>query len=132
MDKLINVIETKNAALPGGHYVQATEYQGVVYISGQLPVNVDGSHSFNEPFGNQAKQALHNLIEILKASGSNTSELLKVTVYLVDVRNWPAFNSIYAEILGNAKPARSIVPVPELHYGYLIEIDAVAVIRDKQ
>ena len=128
MNKLIRIIETKNAALPGGHYVQATEYNGLVHISGQLPINADGSHTFTEPFENQARQALKNLLEILTASGSSYEDLLKVTVYLVGVEYWPAFNRLYAEILGNARPARAIVPVPELHYGYLIEIDAVAVI----
>jgi 2-iminobutanoate/2-iminopropanoate deaminase len=42
------------------------------------------------------------------------------------VENWPAFNSVYAEVMGEARPARSVVPVPELHYGYLVEIDAIA------
>jgi len=130
MAKSIGVIETENAAPAGGHYVQATTYNGLVYISGQLPVRTDRSHTFAESFEAQARQALQNLVEILKAAGSEPSQLLKVTVYLVDVENWPGFNRIYAEILGEAKPARSIVPVPELHYGYLIEIDAIAVIPE--
>ncbi|TDE10538.1 RidA family protein [Dyadobacter psychrotolerans] len=128
MEKKINIISTKNAAAPGGHYVQATEFQGLVYISGQLPVKADGSHTTGEPFEVQVKQSLENLLEILKAAGGSSADLLKVTVYLVGIENWPAFNRIYAEILGDVKPARSIVPVPELHYGYLIEIDAVAAV----
>lgn len=124
----IKVIKTAQAAPAGGHYVQASAYNGTLYISGQLPVKADGTHTFSEPFEIQAKQALHNLLEILKAGGSVPSQLLKVTVYIVDVRHWPVFNKLYADILGEAKPARSIVPVPELHYGYLIEIDAIAAI----
>ncbi|SEI93042.1 reactive intermediate/imine deaminase [Dyadobacter koreensis] len=130
MAKAIGIIETKNAAPAGGHYVQATTYNGLIYISGQLPVKTDRSHTFSESFEVQARQALNNLIEILKAAGSEPAQLLKVTVYLVDVENWPTFNQIYAEVLGAAKPARSIVPVPELHYGYSIEIDAIAVIPE--
>jgi enamine deaminase RidA (YjgF/YER057c/UK114 family) len=49
-----------------------------------------------------------------------------VTAYLVGVENWPRFNAIYAEVMGAARPARSVVPVPELHHGYLVEIDAIA------
>jgi 2-iminobutanoate/2-iminopropanoate deaminase len=49
-----------------------------------------------------------------------------MTVYIVGIENWPAFDSLYAEALGSAKPARSVVPVPELHHGYLIEIEAIA------
>jgi reactive intermediate/imine deaminase len=127
MNNLFKIIETENAAFPGGHYVQATQYQGLIHVSGQLPVKADGSHSFTEPFENQARQALNNLLAILEAAGSDFSGLLKVTVYIVGVEHWSAFNRLYAETLGDAKPARSIVPVPELHHGYLIEIDAVAV-----
>ncbi|MCF2446556.1 RidA family protein [Dyadobacter sp. CY345] len=130
MAKSIGVINTENAAPAGGHYVQATTYNGLIYISGQLPVRPDRSHTFADNFEVQARQAMQNLIEILKAAGSEPSKLLKVTVYLADVENWPLFNQIYAEMLGEAKPARSIVPVPNLHYGYAIEIDAIAVISD--
>jgi len=130
MKKNINSIETKNAAPAGGHYVQATTYNGQVFISGQLPVKADGSHTATEGFEVQVRQALGNLLEILKASGSDPAQLLKVTVYIVGVENWPVFNQIYAEMLGSAKPARSVVPVPELHYGYLIEVDAIAVIPE--
>jgi 2-iminobutanoate/2-iminopropanoate deaminase len=52
--------------------------------------------------------------------------MLKVTVYIVGVELWPAFNTIYAELMGEARPARAVVPVPELHHGYLVEIEATA------
>lgn len=126
----IGVIETDNAAPAGGHYVQATTHNGLIYISGQLPIRPDRSHTFTESFDVQTRQALQNLTEILRAADSEPSQLLKVTVYLVDVQNWPLFNQIYAEMLGDAKPARSIVPVPNLHYGYAIEIDAIGVIPE--
>ena len=128
MQTEITTIETKNAAPAGGHYVQATAYNGQIFILGQLPVKADGGHTNTETFEVQTRQALNNLLEILEAAGSNPSQLLKVTVYIVGVKNWPVFNHIYAEMLGTAKPARSVVPVPELHYGYLIEIDAIAAI----
>lgn len=126
MDTSIKIIKTDKAAPAGGHYVQATEFNGQLYISGQLPVTKDGKHTFHEPFEIQARQALENLLGILEAAGGKPSHLLKVTVYLVGVVHWPAFNLIYAEMLGDTKPARSVVPVPELHHGYLIEIDAIA------
>ncbi|GLU55467.1 RidA family protein [Dyadobacter frigoris] len=127
MNPSIKIIKTDKAAPAGGHYVQATVFQGQMYISGQLPVTAAGEHTFNEPFEIQARQALKNLLAILEAAGGDPSHLLKVTVYLVGVAHWPAFNLVYAEMLGETKPARSVVPVPELHHGYLIEIDAVAV-----
>lgn len=128
MKESIKVVVTENAAPAGGHYSQATVFQNQIYISGQLPVKANGTHTFTESFEVQTRQAMSNLLEILKAGGSDASQLLKVTVYIADVKHWPEFNRIYAEILGEVKPARAIVPVPELHHGYLVEIEAVAVI----
>jgi 2-iminobutanoate/2-iminopropanoate deaminase len=59
-------------------------------------------------------------------AGSSPERVLRVTAYVVGVENWPVFNRIYAELFGAAKPARTVVPVPELHHGYLVEIEAVA------
>ena len=67
-----------------------------------------------------------------RSAGSGPQDVLKVTAYIVDVRNWPSLNKVYAEVMGQARPARVVVPVPALHYGYLIEIDAVAVRRKKE
>lgn len=128
MENSIKIVKTGNAAPAGGHYVQATVFQNQIYISGQLPVRANGEHTHTESFEVQARQALSNLLAIVEAAGSKPTYLLKVTVYLVGVVHWPTFNVIYAEMLGNVKPARSVVPVPELHHGYLIEIDAVAAI----
>ena len=69
---------------------------------------------------------------MLEAAGSGPQDVLKVTAYIVDVGNWPGLNKVYAEVMGQARPARAVVPVPALHYGYLIEIDAVAVRRKKE
>lgn len=107
---------------PVGHYAPATAYGDLVFISGQLPVGVDPAASFEA----QARQALANLYEVLRAAGTAPERLLKVTVYIVGIDHWPTFNAIYAELLGEARPARAVVPVPELHHGYLVEIEAVA------
>ncbi|WP_159476444.1 RidA family protein [Dyadobacter sp. 3J3] len=128
MNPGIKIIKTDKAAPAGGHYVQATVFNGQIYISGQLPVTAEGQHTFHESFEIQARQAMRNLLAILESAGGNASDLLKVTVYLVGVKHWPEFNIIYAEMLGETKPARSVVPVPELHHGYMIEIDAIAIV----
>ncbi|MDZ4312111.1 MAG: RidA family protein [Cypionkella sp.] len=122
----ITPISTPNAPAAAGHYVQAITHAGLVYVSGQLPVAPDGSHHPEADFETQARQAIHNLIAVAAAAGASVEDLLKVTVYIVDVANWPRFNAVYAQMLGNVRPARSVVPVPELHYGYLVEIDAIA------
>ncbi len=70
--------------------------------------------------------ALGNVLAILKEAGSGPDRVLKVTAFIVGVENWPAFNRIYAEVFGDSRPARSVVPVPSLHHGCLIEIEAIA------
>jgi enamine deaminase RidA (YjgF/YER057c/UK114 family) len=99
---------------------------GLIYVSGQLGGRPDGSHTADLPFEDQARQALANLLAVLGAAGASPSKLLKVTAYIVGVENWSVFNAVYAEALGGARPARAVVPVPELHHGYLIEIEAIA------
>ncbi len=63
----------------------------------------------------------------LKAAGSAIEQLVQVRVYVTDIESWPAFNALYAEWAGAARPARAVVPVPKLHYGFKIEVEAVAV-----
>ncbi|OLP53037.1 reactive intermediate/imine deaminase [Rhizobium rhizosphaerae] len=124
-------IETTKAPAPAGHYVQARIAGGHVYISGQLPIRADGTPLADGGFETQAGQAIDNMLAILEAAGGTPADLVRVTAYIVGVGNWPRFNRIYAERLKEARPARTVVPVPELHYGYLVEIDAIAVINDK-
>ncbi|MCJ2373611.1 RidA family protein [Pseudomonas sp. RGM 3321] len=122
----IELIRTPLAAAPGGHYSQAVLHQGTLHVSGQLPVRADGSHSVEEPFEAQAAIALDNLAAILEAAGCTSDDLLKVTIYIAGIQYWPAFDRIYAGYLGEHRPARAVVPVPQLHHGYLIEIEAQA------
>lgn len=119
-------ITAPGVAAPGGHYSHAVRHGDTVYISGQLPIAFDGSHRPDAEFNEQARIVLGNLLTIAEAADA---ELVKVTAYLTDVADWPAFNIIYAEVLGEARPARAVVPVPALHYGYRIEVEAVAAIR---
>lgn len=122
----MKILHTPDASPPAGHYAQAVSHLGTLYISGQLPVNADGSHNLDASFAEQAQVALGNLLAILKAAGGTPQDLVKVTVYVAGVKHWPAFDRVYAAALGNHRPARAVVPVPELHHGYLVEIEAVA------
>ena len=122
----MNIIHTPAASTPAGHYSQAVSHQGTLYISGQLPVSPGGRHNLEASFAEQAQVALDNLLAILKAAGGSPADLVKVTVYVVGVKHWPEFDRLYAAALGDHRPARAVVPVPELHHGYLIEIEAVA------
>jgi 2-iminobutanoate/2-iminopropanoate deaminase len=120
-------ILTDRAPKPAGHYTQAVVSGAHVFVSGQLPIRPDGRPLDDDGFEAQARQAIQNMLEIVRAAGSSPQQLVKVTAYIVGIANWPRFNAVYASMLPDACPARSVVPVPELHYGYLVEIDAIAV-----
>jgi reactive intermediate/imine deaminase len=113
-------------ATPGGHYSHVSVANGLVFVSGQLPIDATGRKLTNEPFEAQAEQALANLARALTGAGSDITKLAQVRVYIVDVEYWARFNEIYARWAGEARPARAVVPVPALHFGLMIEIEAVA------
>lgn len=114
-------------AAPRGHYSHALSGAGLVFVSGQLPVRADGQLLVEASFEEQARQVLANVGAALRSAGSSVDKLLQVRVYVTDIAHWPAFNAIYAEWCGAARPARAVVPVPQLHYGFLVEVEATAV-----
>jgi reactive intermediate/imine deaminase len=116
----------KTMAAPGGHYSHAVAANGFVFVSGQLPIASDGTKLTDAPFERQAQQVLDNVAAALAAAGSAVDRLVQVRVYVTDIQDWPAFNTIYAAWAGAVRPARAVVPVPALHYGFKIEVEAVA------
>jgi 2-iminobutanoate/2-iminopropanoate deaminase len=122
----IQKIYTSNAPTPGGHYSQATVHNGVVYVAGQLPMVPGSSEHVVLSIEEQAEQTLNNLRAVLEAANSDFDYLLKVTIYISDMALWGKVNAVYTRMLGENKPARAIVPCNLLHYGYQIEIEAIA------
>jgi 2-iminobutanoate/2-iminopropanoate deaminase len=104
-------------------------HDGLVYVAGQLPIVPGDPEQRLEEFDAQARQVLANVKAILEASGSSMDLVVRATVYIADVAHWPAFNALYAEAFGAHRPARTVVPVSALHYGYLVEMDAIAALR---
>lgn len=111
---------------PGGHYSHAVVANGMVYVSGQLPVTPAGVKLVDASFEDQARQVLANVKAILEACGSSVDDLVQVRVYVDGIDHWPAFNALHAEWAGDAMPARAVVPVPALHHGFKVEVEAVA------
>jgi 2-iminobutanoate/2-iminopropanoate deaminase len=113
---------------PAGHNTPAIVHNGLVYVSGQLPIDpVTGQHETGD-IAAQTQLVLNNLKRILEAAGSSLDQVLQVTVYTSDVSLWGEINRIYAEFFGNHKPTRAVVPTAPLHYGFLIEIAAIAAV----
>lgn len=122
----MKAIFTPAAAAPGGHYSQAMVHQGLVYIAGQLPIQPHTGEKCLGSIEEQTELVLANLQAILEAAGSNLNQVLKVTIYVADISLWGRINAVYARVFGDHKPARAVVPVPELHYGFLLELEAIA------
>ncbi len=126
----IRKIETTDAPAPGGHYSQAVVHNGLVFVSGQLSIDPQTGEKKLGSIEEQTEQVLKNVAAILKAAGSDLSRVLKMTVYVADIDLWSAVNTVYARVMGDYRPARAVVPTGKLHYGFLIEIEAMAAIND--
>ena len=113
-------------AKPGGHYSHVAVANGFVFVSGQLPITASGEKLVAASFEQQTEQVLANVQHALAAAGVGVEQLVQVRVYLDDIDNWPRFNDIYANWAGDARPARAIVPVGPLHFGFKIEVEATA------
>jgi 2-iminobutanoate/2-iminopropanoate deaminase len=122
-------ITTDTAPAAAGHYSQAIVHDGLVYVAGQLPIVPSDPKRRLEAFDEQAEQVISNVIAIVEAAGGSVDRVLRATVYIADIAHWPAFNAIYARRFGAHRPARTVVPVSQLHYGYLVEMDAIAALR---
>src|SRR5689334_10950864 len=122
----IKRINTPNAPTPAGHYSQATVYNGLVFVAGQLSIDPATGERKLGSIEDQTEQALKNVHAILQAAGSDWGRVLKMNVSIADMGLWEAVNKVYSRVLGEHRPARAIIPTGPLHHGFLIEIEAIA------
>lgn len=101
-------------------------HQGLVYLSGQLPIDLATGVRCTGSIEEQTEQVLRNIGVVLAAAGSSLDRLLKVTIYVASVEDWGAVNAVYARVLGEHRPARAVVPTGPLHHGFLVEVEAIA------
>lgn len=124
----IKLVETCGQLTPGGHYSYAAVHNGVAYLAGQLPVNPETGEKVSGSAAEQTRQVLKNLEVVLAAAGSDKSRVLKATVYVADISLWDEVNREYAAFFGAYRPARTVVPTKELHFGFLVEMDVIAAV----
>ncbi len=110
------------------HYSRAVIHNGIIYVSGQLPI-LQGSKTPPETIEKQTELVLQKLKSVLEDAGSGINQILSTTIFVSDVKYWTKVNEIYAKFFGDHKPARTIVPTNTLHFGCLIEINAIACIE---
>ena len=120
----MELIQSPGLPAPAGHYSQAVAAGGLVFVSGILPSSaaLDAGAGFEAQCGSVFEQCE----KVLRAAGCGFADVVQCTAYIVGVENWQAFNAAYARVFGSHKPARAVVPVPALHYGFLVEVQLVA------
>ena len=122
-------IHTEKAPAAIGPYSQAVVHNGVLYTSGQVPLDPVTGEIVCSDIQSQANQVLKNLEQILKEAGTDFSKVIKTTCFLADMKDFAAFNEVYASYI-TEKPARSCVAVKELPKQVLVEVEVIAAIEE--
>ena len=119
-------LETGNAPAAIGPYSQAVSADGLVFVSGQLPINPETGEFLSDDVSEQTYQSLNNIREILKEAGYGMENVLKTTVFLQDMNDFAAMNAVYETFFTDPYPARAAFQVAKLPKGAKVEIEAVA------
>ena len=122
----MNTVSTPNAPAALGPYSQAIVANGMVYCSGQIPIDPATNTIHAETIEEQTRQAITNLKNVLEAAGSGLDKVVKTTVFISDMNDFAALNAVYAELFGGSKPARSCVQAARLPKDVKVEIEAIA------
>ena len=122
----MDYVATTDAPKAIGPYSQAVKVNGLVYTSGQIPLDPATGELVTGDFDKEARRVFENLKAVLREAGSDFSRVLKATVYLSDLANFQTLNAIYAEYFGDHKPARTTIQAAALPKGGAVEIDLVA------
>ena len=124
-------IQPADQPQPKGHYSPGIVHNGLVYVSGQLPMDLKTREPFTGAIEGQTELALLNVETVLKEAGSDLSHVLQMTIYVSDMELWGKVNETYAKVMGEHRPARAMIPVKDLHFGTQIEIQAIAAVKDQ-
>jgi 2-iminobutanoate/2-iminopropanoate deaminase len=111
-----------------GHYALATVHQNTVYVSGQFAIDPETSEKKFGTIEEETLQTLKNVEMIIEEAGGKKEQILRMTLYIADVKLWDQVDAVYKEFFGEHKPARTVVPTNQLHFGFKIEVDAIAYI----
>jgi 2-iminobutanoate/2-iminopropanoate deaminase len=122
----IRTTHTDRAPAAIGPYAQGTVANGFLFTAGQIPLDPDSGQIVEGDVVVQTEQVLRNLGAVLASAGATWSDVVKTTVYLTDMHDFPRLNEVYARAVGDARPARSTVQVAALPRGVRVEIDLVA------
>jgi 2-iminobutanoate/2-iminopropanoate deaminase len=122
----VNFHHSNAAPAAIGPYSQAVSIDGFLYTSGQVALDAETGELVGADFDAQARKVLSNLKAVLASAGCEFSDVVKATVYVVNLADFPRLNELYGEAMGEHRPARSTVQVAALPKGALVEIDLIA------
>ena len=123
------IIQTNQAPRPVGPYSQAVQHQGLLFVSGQIPIHPESGELVLSSIEDETRQVLDNLKAVVEAAGSSLENVLKVGIFVTDITQFDVINQIYADYFSEAKPARALVEVSQLPKGVHVEMDAVAYVE---
>jgi 2-iminobutanoate/2-iminopropanoate deaminase len=126
-----NVVHTEHAPAAIGPYSQGIIANGLLFTAGQIALDPLTGQVVTGGVVEQTERVLKNLSAVLDSAGTSWTNVVKTTVFLQDMRDFPAVNEVYARTVGEARPARSTVAVAGLPRGVLVEIEAIAVVEQK-
>lgn len=124
----LKTVRTDKAPSAIGPYSQGIIANGFLFTAGQIALDPGSGQVVKGDVQAQTERVLENLTAVLEAAGTSWSNVVKTTVYLFDMNDFPSVNDTYGRVLGEARPARSTVQVSALPRGVLVEIDAIAVV----
>lgn len=119
-------VTTDKAPAAIGPYSQAVKFGNTLFCSGQIPLDPATGEMVAGGIADQTEMVMNNIDAVLSASGVGFDDIIKTTIYLVDMADFAAVNEVYGKCFGNHKPARSTVAVKSLPRGALVEIEVVA------
>jgi len=122
-------VVTDRAPKAIGPYSQGIRFGNLLFLSGQIPIDPASGELVGGDITDQTRRVLENLSAVLEAAGASLSDVVKTTVFLVDLADFPAFNATYASFFTTDPPARSTVQVAALPKGARVEVEAIALIE---
>jgi len=125
----VRIVHTENAPAAIGPYSQAVVAGNFLFTAGQIALDPATGQIVQGDVSAQTERVMRNLAAVLENAGASWSDVVKTTVYLQDMADFPRVNEVYGRVMGDARPARSTVQVAGLPRGVLVEIDAIAIVR---
>ena len=125
----VRIVHTENAPAAIGPYSQGVVAGNFLFTAGQIAIDPATGQIVQGDVTAQTERVMRNLAAVLENAGASWADVVKTTVYLQDMADFPRVNEVYGRVIGDARPARSTVQVAGLPRGVLVEIDAVAVVR---